>query len=207
VRLVGAFAVVGALLVVTLYAYTRLVRRAGASSARARVRARMRRPRTGWLARLMPARAPDIDRIEILARSYVGSRESISVVKVGRERFLVGITGTTVSFLSRLDANAPGARILSAAAGPRALGAESGDGAERPDGWAAAPAEPAATDFAAFTDFGHALRAAATPVTGAPAASMTDDTAERAIRAALARSRERLGRLDTSLVSAGELRG
>jgi hypothetical protein len=136
------------------------------------------RTQPGWLARLL-RRSPEGDRIEILARSYVGSRESISVVQVGQERFLVGITGSQVSLIARLEGDA-GSPL------PRA-------GVPAP-----LPVAPAPVVGPAVADFAEALRAASPPPArpareAAPEAAAEDPVAERAIRAALARARERLG--------------
>ncbi len=54
-----------------------------------------------WLGRWMPD-AADGDRVSVLSRSYVGPRESVGVVGVGAERYLVGITSGTISLLARL---------------------------------------------------------------------------------------------------------
>jgi hypothetical protein len=102
-RLAGATAAVGLLLLAVLSGGRRLLRGPvrGAHALRARSRAR---GRPGWLARFIPAPPPEGDAVHVVGRSYVGSRESVCVIRVGRERFLVGVTGTQVSLLSRLEA-------------------------------------------------------------------------------------------------------
>ncbi len=54
-----------------------------------------------WLGRFMPEASAD-DRVAVLSRSYLGPRESVGVVGVGHERFLLGITSGTISLLARL---------------------------------------------------------------------------------------------------------
>jgi flagellar biogenesis protein FliO len=101
-RLLGALVVVGALLAVSLVAYRRFVQRAGVRYA-VRDAAGDRGGPLGWLARFMPETAADADRVVVLSRSHLGPRESIGVVAVGDARFLLGITGASISLLARLD--------------------------------------------------------------------------------------------------------
>jgi flagellar biogenesis protein FliO len=44
-----------------------------------------------------------LDHVELVGRRAVGPKESVCVVKVGSERFLVGVTSSQVSLLGRLD--------------------------------------------------------------------------------------------------------
>jgi flagellar protein FliO/FliZ len=96
-RLGGAFAIVAVAMAVSLVAYRRFAQGPrGDRHGRARGR--------GWRAWWMSAAPAGSDRIDVLARSWVGSKESVCVVRVGDERFLVGVTPAQVSLLGRLSA-------------------------------------------------------------------------------------------------------
>lgn len=95
-RLLGAGAIVGVLLALTLLALRRLLRPGGGP-----VLAGAR----GWFRRAAPA-AP-ADPLEVVERRAVGPKESVCVVRVGRERFLIGVTSSRVSLLGRLDGGHP----------------------------------------------------------------------------------------------------
>jgi flagellar biosynthesis protein FliO len=116
----------------------------------------------GWWTRWVPAPAAEDDRVEIAGRAFLGGRESVCVVRVGAERFLVGVSASGISLLGTLPAGE--------FAAPRA----------------AEPAAPRAAEPAAPVDFAAAL-------TGAVVTA--GDVDERAMRASLARSRDRLARL------------
>jgi hypothetical protein len=129
--------------------------------------------RRGWFSRLiLPSH--DGDRVDVLARSWVGAKESVCLIRAGNERFLVGVTTARVSLLGRLDAGAL------AAVAPPAAGAP------------AAAAGPAPT-------FARELAAAAEREAGAPAAAAVvpaeppgpPPITEESIRAALTQSRRR----------------
>ncbi len=101
-RLLGALVAVGLLLVLGLRGYRRLFQRGG--------RPRGDSPSGGalglaprWFSRWVPASVSDEDRLEVVGRSYLGPKESVCVVQVGRERFLVGITAARISLLGRLE--------------------------------------------------------------------------------------------------------
>lgn len=110
-RLLGATVAVALLLAASLVLYRRLVQpsRAGGADKRSRARGRAR---PGWLSRWVPEPRSEADRIRLLHRTWVGARESIGVVLVGRDRFLVGITGASISLLARLDDEDDGGRAL-----------------------------------------------------------------------------------------------
>lgn len=190
-RMGAASAVVAAVMLGSLAVYRRLAGRGPRPAAAGRARAR-RRP--GWFARWMPPPPADGDRVELLARTWVGSKEAVCVVRVGRERFLLGLAGGGLTLLSRLDPDpvtAPGTVVPE---GPPAVSAREAVAARRPavePGPAAVP-EPAASDFAT------ALREAS-----AAEAQAATEVTEEAIRAALARSRERLARQGRATGPAG----
>jgi hypothetical protein len=95
-RLLGAGAIVAVLLALTLLALRRLLRPGGGPLlAGAR----------GWFRRAAPA-AP-ADPLEVVERRAVGPKESVCVVRVGSERFLIGVTSSRVSLLGRLDGGRP----------------------------------------------------------------------------------------------------
>jgi flagellar biogenesis protein FliO len=62
---------------------------------------------THWWRRLMPEPPSPADRIEMLCRLHLGHRESLGVVRVGRERMLVGVTTYGIRLLARLEASEP----------------------------------------------------------------------------------------------------
>jgi len=188
-RVAAAVLAVGLLLAGGVVGYRRLVDRAGRTrSARGRMRARH-----GWWPFFAPDTPSEADRIHLASRRYLGSRESLAVVHVGRERFLVGVTGASISLVSRLGdpgRTAEGAEPeaadfaveLDAATQPRRSSlSQSARSTEprrffvRPPAARAEPADPATTD----------------PATTNPA---TTDPATT-IRSRIARSRDRLARL------------
>lgn len=179
VRLLGATVAVAGLLVVSLAGYRRLARPRGRTCASRRKPGGRRGLR--WLFRWAAPPAAETDRIEVLGRSFLGPRESICVVRVGRERFLLGVTPAGVGLLSRLDA---------------------------PDRAPAETAEPQPSDFArelrrvSGTEPGRSVLRPPTPVP----ASRSDTADDSAIRRAIARSHERVVRLARA-AGAGEPRG
>ena len=186
-RVAAAVLAVGLLLAGGVVGYRRLVDRAGRTrSARGRMRARH-----GWWQFFAPDTPSEADRIHLASRRYLGSRESLAVVHVGRERFLVGVTGASISLVSRLgdpDRPAEGgepeaadfAVELAAATQPRRSGPEPRRSFLRPPTAQGELADPATTD-PATTD-----PATVTPATTDPATT---------IRSRIARSRDRLERL------------
>jgi hypothetical protein len=179
----GALVVAGALLAAALAWSRRLARRGRGGFARAGRRVRGQ----GWLAAFWPRPAVAGERIDILARSYVGARESLSIVQVGEERFLVGITGASVSLLARLEAGAPGPRLgVALATSPAVAGLPAAGPVQ------GVPPGPAARDFA------EVLRIAAGEMPppagrgGDEALAAPPRPAEEAVRLALARARARL---------------
>jgi hypothetical protein len=188
VRLVGALAAVGVLLAGSLAGYRWLAQSSGRAAV-VRARARTREyPR--WFSRWIPSAAMDADRITIVTRSYLGSRESICLVEVGQERFLIGVTASTISLLGRLD-SAGRQTVLDAPARPRVRtdvvgatppvpSAALRETVGAPDRRDVMMPEPRATDFS------HELLRVSAP---------GRDLAEHTIRTALARSRDRLARL------------
>jgi len=112
-RFLGAMSTVTVLLALTLVGLRWVFQRA----ERIGGRGRLRRPagaRAGWLARFMPAGRAAAARVEILGRSYVGAKESVCVIGVGPERFLVGVTAHRITLLGKLEA--PGAPAAEARA-------------------------------------------------------------------------------------------
>lgn len=95
-RLLGAGVTVGLLMAVTLLALRRLLRPAGASRLPA-----MPGGRRSWFQRSAPV--SPLDHVEVVERRALGPKESVCVVKVGSERFLIGVTSSQVSLLGRLD--------------------------------------------------------------------------------------------------------
>ncbi len=187
VRLALALAAVGVLLGGSLAGYRWLVQ---ASSRAAVVRTRGRaREHARWFSRWIPSAAADGDRITVVTRSYLGSRESICLVEVGTERFLIGVTASTISLLGRLD---PAGRetVLETPRLPLRRDVEGADPSFAGGPWRG-PArsterrEAMAPD-PAVSDFSHELLRVAAP---------ERDLAESTIRTALARSRDRLARL------------
>jgi len=101
-RFLGASSMVAALLALTLLGLRWLFRRVDRSSHSARVR-RAVSARGSWLARWMPAATSAADRLEITGRSHLGPKESVCIVQVGAERFLIGVTASRISLLGKLD--------------------------------------------------------------------------------------------------------
>jgi hypothetical protein len=61
-----------------------------------------------WWRRWLPALPAEGDRIEMLTRLSLGTRESLALVRIGRERLLVSVTASQIALLTRLDpAEAP----------------------------------------------------------------------------------------------------
>ena len=168
-------AVVGGLLAATL-AMLRSLMGGGGRAPAVRARGRWARLPRGWLGLWNPAGRHVADRLEILDRRPVGAKESVCVVRAGREQFLIGVTASRISLLGRLE---PSADAEEAASLPAPMEA------------AAPPAdvdEPATTDFAR----GLAEHTAARP-----------SPDEASFRQLLARSRDRLSRLGLDSVHAG----
>lgn len=106
-RLAGAVIAVGLLLVGAVVGYRKLIERVGRrEGARGR-----RRARQGWWSFWAPDAAAEADRIHLASRRHLGPRESLGVVRVGRERFLIGITGGSISLLARLDESGRAAEV------------------------------------------------------------------------------------------------
>jgi len=101
-RVVGAVSTVAVLLAVTLLGLRWLFQRMDRSSGPARLR-RVVSGGTSWLSRWMPAAIAAEDRVDIAGRSSVGPKESVCIVRVGRERFLIGVTAHRISLLGRLE--------------------------------------------------------------------------------------------------------
>ncbi|MBI5627598.1 MAG: flagellar biosynthetic protein FliO [Candidatus Rokubacteria bacterium] len=57
-----------------------------------------------WVGRGVLARRSDL--IRVVSRSYLGPKESLCLVRVGKEHLLVGVTGSQISFLHRWEAGA-----------------------------------------------------------------------------------------------------
>jgi hypothetical protein len=128
----------------------------------------------GWFARwILPV--TDGDRVDVVARSWVGAKESVCLIRAGQDRFLVGVTPQRVSLLGRLDGSAPAPAPRPAATLAAAPPA------------ARAPGPPAGEDFA--RELAEAARQPAPPAAASPPA-VTEDS----IRAALAESRQRRAR-------------
>ncbi len=122
-RALAAASVVGLLLALTLLGLRWLFRRVDRSTDAARLR-RVRSGRMSWFSRWVPAAAAAVDRLAILDRSSVGPKESICLVRVGPERFLIGVTASRISLLGRIEAASEAADFA------REL---SGASVERPD--------------------------------------------------------------------------
>ena len=93
-----ATSAVALLLIGMLAGYRKLV--GGAPRARRPAAALGRRR---WWQRWMPVRAADTDRIEVLSRIHLGARESLGVVRIGRERLLIGVAPGRISMLMKLE--------------------------------------------------------------------------------------------------------
>jgi flagellar biogenesis protein FliO len=169
-RLALACAAVGVLLLGGLKLYRRSLQ-PGPRAARRRS--------GGWLARWVPGSADDEDRITLLARSYLGTRESVCVLRVGTERFLVGVTSAQISMLGRLGGGA-------AETVPVAHEGRRGVAADGPAHLLDSLGSPAAAPRTATPDFSEALMAAALA---------RDGGGDAGLRQALARSRARLAEI------------
>jgi hypothetical protein len=103
-RSVGAVVTVGFLLVASLIGYRRLVYGAGWPGPHPP------RPAAGgwraWFACRPPEKSEE-DHVHLVSRVHLGARESIGVVRIGRERFLVGVSAAGVSLLARLESVDP----------------------------------------------------------------------------------------------------
>ena len=176
-RLLLACGAVGVLLIGGLKLYRRSLQPGARAS---------RRRGSSWLARWVPANASDADKITLLARNYLGARESVCVLRVGTERFLVGVTAAQISMIARLSdrASLGGDRASlgdeGTSTGPTRATHELRRGA-MPHGDASA-VDPAP----ATPDFSETLMAAA---------SAREGGGDAELRASLARSRDRLARL------------
>ena len=184
-RVVGALAVVGALLTVTLA----MLR--GLTGGRGRPPAVFARggPRS-WLARWQRAGTRAADRLEILDRRPVGAKESVCVVRAGREQFLIGVTASQISLLGRLG------HVVEAAEAPVSVPAP----VEAPEPLADVD-EPTATDFA--RGLGERRAARSSPRAALPAEPTQSGPDEASFHLLLARSRDRLSRLGLHSVHAG----
>jgi hypothetical protein len=184
-RVVGALAVVGALLAVTLAMLRGLT---GGRGRRPAIFARGG-PRR-WLALWQRAGIHAADRLEILDRRPVGAKESVCVVRAGREQFLIGVTASQISLLGRL--------------GPAVEAAEEPVPVPAPVEAATPLAdvdEPTATDFA--RGLGERRAARSSPRAALPAESTPSGPDDASFRLVLARSRDRLSRLGLHTVHAG----
>ena len=101
-RFLGASSMVAGLLALTLLGLRWLFRRVDRSSDASRVR-RVLGGRLSWFSRWMPAAIATEDRLEIVGRSYLGPKESVCIVQVGTERFLLGVTAFRISLLGKLE--------------------------------------------------------------------------------------------------------
>ena len=195
-RLAGAVLAVGLLLVGAVAGYRRLVNRSGRPRAsRGRARARQ-----GWWSFWVPDTPSEADRIHLASRRHLGPRESLGVVQVGRERFLVGITGASISLLARLgdpgraEESEPAAadfalELDAATTKPRRDGSEPRRTFVRPPTVQAGLTAPATTEP-------HRAFFRPPTVQGDPAGPATVNPATTTeIRARLARSRDRLARI------------
>ncbi len=98
-RVLGALVIVGMLLagVVMLVQRSALGPRQSGTQPRGRTGLAWLIPRAAW-------RSATGERIQIESRSYLGPRESVGVIAIDRERFLIGIAGGAISLLARLEA-------------------------------------------------------------------------------------------------------
>jgi hypothetical protein len=143
--------------------------------------------RRGWFARwILPGN--DTDRIDVLARSWVGAKESVCLIRTGQDRFLIGVTAQRVSLLGRLDESGAPARAGETASAARVNVVAPAAVVTRGEA-AAAPAPAPKAAAAPTPDFAHEL-ASATPAEPPAAPRIT----EASIRAALAESRQRRAR-------------
>jgi len=139
-RLLGAVLVLAALMAACILGYRKVVRRAGT-----------KRGVLAWASGWIDDNGEDA--VRITSRRYLGGRESVAVVHVGEERFLIGITTGQVSLLARLE-------------------------------------EPITDTVPHFT--ADTLARAGAPLTAVPP---PPSSSTEHFRAAMERSRERLGRL------------
>lgn len=102
-RVLAAVSAVAVLLALTLLGLRWLFQRVDRASGRARLR-RVVGGSAGWLSRWMPAAIEPGDRVDIVGRSQVGPKESVCIVRVAKERFLIGVTPNRISLLGRLEA-------------------------------------------------------------------------------------------------------
>jgi flagellar biogenesis protein FliO len=99
---VAAVSTVAVLLAATLLGLRWLFQRMERSSGTARLR-RVVSGSTSWLSRWVPPASAPEDRVDIVGRSHVGPKESVCIVRVAKERFLIGVTAHRVSLLGRLE--------------------------------------------------------------------------------------------------------
>jgi flagellar biogenesis protein FliO len=149
----------------------------------------------GWFARWIHP-GNETERIDVLARSWIGSKEAVCLIRAGRERFLIGVTPQRVTLLGRMD-DAPAARAASAAPPMTAAVAAAAPPSVSVD---AAPATPAAR-AALSPDFALELSAAAREP--APSAPVPPALTEESIRTALSASRQRRQRRSRTEVHVG----
>jgi hypothetical protein len=182
-RLVGALAAVGVLLVLGRMAARRFL--VPSSHARRTVPSgRFLRGGFPGLGRWFPSAGAVEGELTVLARSWLGPRESVCIVRSGQERFLIGVSQAGISLLSRLGPTTP-----------EPVGAAETGGAGLPE-------EPTAPDFAAE------LAQVATAPPAAVGSERIWGSPERSeISELIARSRERLVRLTLSSPHARRRRG
>ncbi len=202
-RLVGATVAVAGLLLLSVAGYRWLSRPHARASGAQRKSGGRRGIR--WLFRWAPAAAMDTDRVEVVSRSFLGPRESICVIRVGRERFLVGVSPAGVGLLSRLDGPD---RAPAAEAQPRA----SDFARELRRVTVVRGAEPARTSLRPPTpvpgtrsDTEVPARTSLRPPTLVPG-TRSDTDQHAAIGQAVARSRERVLQIARASVAGGGAR-
>jgi hypothetical protein len=98
-RVAGATALVAVLLGLTLCMLRALYRGRGRAPRGASAATGWR----AWCARWITAPTAPADRLDVLARSHVGAKESVCIIRAGSERFLVGVTAHQIALLGRLD--------------------------------------------------------------------------------------------------------
>lgn len=94
-RLFGAVLVLAILIVACLMGYRRLMQRTGLRSGGV----------LGWATRW--GDDDGVTAIRVGSRRHLGGRESVAMLHVGDERFLIGITAAEISLLARLEPAAP----------------------------------------------------------------------------------------------------